>query len=236
MMLPVRNGQNHVESLPDGRDVYINGERVADVTEHKAFHNSVRSAARLYDFQASPKNIEAMTFASPDGGRRVSRCWQLPKDYAEMVERRRALEAWAELHFGFMGRSPDHVASCVILYMGLDLFESYDGKRAAAVRAYYRFARDNDLLTYVIINPQADRSKAAHAQADPFLAAGVVDCMVRLPGAPAGCVEQRRGRDWCGYRGRRGRVRSQRRMIGALARIGPRASARRPTDCRPSSY
>ena len=173
MMLPVRNGQDHVESLPDGRDVYINGARVADVTEHKAFRNSVRSAARLYDFQAGPKNIEAMTFASPDGGRRVSRCWQLPKDYAEMVERRRALEAWAELHFGFMGRSPDHVASCVILYM-------------AAVRDYYRFARDNDLLTYVIINPQADRSKAAHAQADPFLAAGVVDCMVRLPGAPAG--------------------------------------------------
>jgi 4-hydroxyphenylacetate 3-monooxygenase len=176
-MLPVRNGRDHVESLRDGRDVYINGARVADVTEHKAFRNSVRSAARLYDFQADPKNIDAMTFPSPDGGRRVSRCWQLPRDHAEMVERRRALEAWAELHFGFMGRSPDHVASCISgLYMGLDLFEAHDPKRAAAVRDYYRFARDNDLfLTYVIINPQADRSKAAHAQADPFLAAGVVD-------------------------------------------------------------
>ena len=93
------------------------------------------------------------------------------------MERRRALEAWAGLHFGFMGRSPDHVASCISgMYMGLDLFEAYDRKRAAAVHDYYRFARDNDLfLTYVIINPQADRSKAAHAQADPFLAAGVVD-------------------------------------------------------------
>jgi 4-hydroxyphenylacetate 3-monooxygenase len=177
MMLPVRNGQDHIESLRDGRDVYINGERVADVTEHKAFRNAVRSAARLYDFQAEPKHIDAMTFASPEGGRRVSRCWQLPKDYAEMVERRRALEAWAELHFGFMGRSPDHVASCISgLYMGLDLFEAHDPRRAGAVRDYYRFARDNDLfLTYVIINPQADRSKAAHAQADLFLAAGVVD-------------------------------------------------------------
>jgi 4-hydroxyphenylacetate 3-monooxygenase len=93
------------------------------------------------------------------------------------VERRRALEAWAGLHFGFMGRSPDHVASCISgMFMGLDLFEAYDPKRAAAVRDYYRFARDRDLfLTYVIINPQADRGKAAHAQADPFLAAGVVD-------------------------------------------------------------
>jgi 4-hydroxyphenylacetate 3-monooxygenase len=101
----------------------------------------------------------------------------LPLSYAELVERRRALEAWSETHFGFMGRSPDHVASCISgMYMGLDLFEAYDAKRAGAVRDYYRFARDNDLfLTYVIINPQADRSKAAHAQADAFLAAGVVD-------------------------------------------------------------
>jgi 4-hydroxyphenylacetate 3-monooxygenase len=176
-MIAARNGQGHIESLRDGRDVFINGERVADVTVHKAFRNSVGSAARLYDFQAEPERIDAMTFASPDSGLRVSRCWQLPRDYAELVERRRALEAWAGLHFGFMGRSPDHVASCISgMYMGLDLFEAHDRKRAAAVRDYYRFARDNDLfLTYVIINPQADRSKAAHAQADPFLAAGVVD-------------------------------------------------------------
>ena len=176
-MHAARNGRDHIESLRDGRDVSINGARVADVTEHKAFRNAVRSAARLYDFQADPERIEAMTFASPQTGRRVSRCWQLPKDYAELVERRRALAAWAELHFGFMGRSPDHVASCISgMYMGLDLFEAHDRKRAAAVRDYYRFARDHDLfLTYVIINPQADRSKAAHAQADPFLAAGVVD-------------------------------------------------------------
>ena len=81
------------------------------------------------------------------------------------------------MHFGFMGRSPDHVASCIGgMLMGLDLFEAYDRKRAGALRDYYRYARDNDLfLTYVIINPQADRSKPAHRQADPHLAAGVVD-------------------------------------------------------------
>jgi 4-hydroxyphenylacetate 3-monooxygenase len=177
MMQTARNGQGHIDSLKDGRDVSIDGAHVADVTTHPAFRNAVRSAARLYDFQAAPAHIEAMTFASPDRGLRVSRCWQLPRSYAELVERRRALEAWAGLHYGFMGRSPDHVASCIGgMYMGLELFEAYDRKRAAAVHDYYRFARDNDLfLTYVIINPQADRSKAAHAQVDPFLAAGVVD-------------------------------------------------------------
>jgi len=176
-MTSVKTGQDHLASLRDGRDVFINGARVADVTVHKAFRNSVRSAAALYDFQSRPDKIGAMTFVSPDTGRRVNRCWQLPGSYAELLDRRRALEAWAELHFGFMGRSPDHVASCIGgMFMGLDLFEAYDRKRAKAVRDYYGFARDNDLfLTYVIINPQADRSKPAHAQTDPGLAAAVVD-------------------------------------------------------------
>jgi 4-hydroxyphenylacetate 3-monooxygenase len=176
-MIPARTGQNHVASLRDGREVFIYGKRVDDVTADRAFRNSVQSTASLYDFQAQPEHIESMTFASPDTGRRVSRCWQLPASYAELVDRRRALEAWAELHYGFMGRSPDHVASCISgMFMGVELFEAYDPKRAGALRDYYRYARDNDLfLTYVIINPQADRSKAAHEQADPFLAASVVD-------------------------------------------------------------
>jgi 4-hydroxyphenylacetate 3-monooxygenase len=62
------------------------------------------------------------------------------------------------------------------MYMGLDVFESYDRVRAAALADYYRYARDNELyLTYVIINPQADRSKPASGQQDPYLTAGVVD-------------------------------------------------------------
>src|SRR5215468_4182338 len=176
-MNPIKTGKDHITTLRDHRDVYIHGERVADVTTHKAFRNSVASVAALYDFQAQPDKVETMTFASPDTGRRVNRCWQLPENYTELLGRRRALEAWAELHFGFMGRSPDHVASCIGgMLMGIELFEAYDRKRAAALRDYYRFARDNDLfLTYVIINPQADRSKSAHAQADPNLAASVVD-------------------------------------------------------------
>ena len=176
-MIPTKTGQDHIESLRDGRDVYIYGSRVSDVTAHGAFRNAVRTAAALYDFQAQPGAIDILTFASPETGRRINRCWQLPDDYTQLVERRRALEAWAELHFGFMGRSPDHVASCISgMFMGVELFEAYDRKRAAALRDYYRFARDNDLfLTYVIINPQADRSKSAHAQADPTLAAAVVD-------------------------------------------------------------
>ena len=42
-------GAQYLESLRDGREVYVYGERVKDVTTHPAFRNSARSIARLYD-------------------------------------------------------------------------------------------------------------------------------------------------------------------------------------------
>lgn len=173
----IKNGSQHIASLRDGREVYLNGQRVNDVTTHKAFRNSIRSYASLYDFQANPENVEQMTFQPEGRDRRVSRIWQLPTSYAELVERRHMLEAWSELHCGFMGRSPDHVASCLAgMYMGIDVFEQYSPERAGALRDYYRYARDNDLfLTYVIVNPQANQSRAAHEQEDKYLAVGIVD-------------------------------------------------------------
>ena len=106
-----KTGAEHIKSLQDGRTVYIDGKLVRDVTEHPAFRNSVQSAAMLYDFQAQPENIELMTFKPNGGNRRVNRAWQMPRNYAEMVQRRKAMQAWAQLSYGFMGRSPDHLAS-----------------------------------------------------------------------------------------------------------------------------
>ena len=175
--MSVKNGAMHLQSLRDGRQIYLDGRLVENHTEHPAFRNAVRSAAGLYDFQANSERIESMTFVSPRTGKRVSRMWQLPTSHAELVERRMALVAWAELSCGMLGRSPDHVASALSgMYMGLDQFEAYDKRRASAVREYYEYARDNDLyLTYVIVSPQADRSKGASEQADEFLACGVCD-------------------------------------------------------------
>src|SRR5579863_1614147 len=173
----LRTGQEHTQSLRDGRTVFIDGRRVDDVTVDPAFCNTVASIAALFDFQAAPENEELMTYALRAEKRRANRMWQLPRTLAELVDRRRALETWTTLHCGFIGRAPDHVASCISgLYMGLDVFEQYDSQRAAALSDYYRYARDNNLyLTYVIINPQADRSKSAAQQKSEYLTAGVVD-------------------------------------------------------------
>ena len=175
-MSACKTGAEHIKTLKDGRTVYIDGKLVPDVTEHPAFRNSVRSAASLYDFQARPENIEMMTFKPEGSNRRINRAWQIPRNHAEMVRRRKALQAWAELSCGFMGRSPDHLASALVgQRIGLDVFKNHSEERAKAFAGYFDEASRNDyFLTYVIINPQAERGKDWGEQV-PDLVAAIVD-------------------------------------------------------------
>lgn len=170
----IKKGADHIASLNDGRSVYVDGGLVSDVTTSPFYKNAVASVGKIYDF--ANENRELMTFET-EKGELANKIWQLPKSFEELKARRAALEGWTNIHGGFLGRAPDHVASCISgMYMGLDVFEAYDPKRAGALADYYKYARDNDLyLTYVIINPQADRSKSACEQKDPFLATGIVD-------------------------------------------------------------
>src|SRR3981189_1470095 len=171
-MTVAKTGAEHIASLRDGRTVYIDGQLVPDVTTHPAFRNSVKSAGALYDFQAQPENIELMTFTPEGSSRRVNRAWQTPRSYEEMVQRRKALQGWARVHYGFMGRSPDHVASALVgQRMGIDVFRKHSPDRAKAFMDYFDYATRNDVfLTYVIINPQAERAKDWSQQADDLVA------------------------------------------------------------------
>jgi 4-hydroxyphenylacetate 3-monooxygenase len=174
MASDIKTGADHIRSLKDDREIWIDGKRVDDVTTHPAFRNAVAAAASLYDFQAAPENREWMTFEcpAPGGYRRVHRCWQFPASYDELVARRKALSAWAEVSCGFLGRAPDHVASALVgQVIGIDVFRRHGAKRAEALLSYFdEMSRNDHYLSYVIINPQADRNKAWGAQQEDLVA------------------------------------------------------------------
>ncbi len=173
---PLRTGAEYLRSLDDGRQVFLDGERVADVTKHKAFREAARSVARLYNIAAAPENRERMTFPSPKTGAPVLRCFQIPRAHADLRARRLFHETWAEATFGLMGRSPDHVASFFTGYAAVPSVFAAGGQQFADnVVAFYEKMRDEHLyVSYAIVPPQIDRSKPAHKQSDPTLYAGVV--------------------------------------------------------------
>jgi len=106
----MRTGSEYLRSLDDGRQVFVDGERVKDVTTHLAFREAVRSIAKLYDIAAAPEMRERMTFVSPKTGEPVLRAYQIPRNHADLRARRLFSETWAEATFGLMGRTPEHVA------------------------------------------------------------------------------------------------------------------------------
>jgi 4-hydroxyphenylacetate 3-monooxygenase len=172
----LRTGADYLRSLDDGRAVFVDGERVADVARHPAFREAARSIARLYDIAAAPENRELMTFPSPRTGMPVLRAYQIPKTHADLRARRLFSETWAEATFGLMGRTPDHVAGFFCGYAAVpEVFAAGGRQFADNVVAFYEHLRDNHLYaSYAIVPPQIDRSKPAHKQSDPTLHAGVV--------------------------------------------------------------
>lgn len=157
----VKTGAEHIQRVNDGRAVYLNGKKIDDVATSPAYRNAVASAGMLYDYQAAPENIERMTF-DLGNGRRVSKAWQLPTSYEELVERRKALTEWSELTGGFLGRCPAHVSSSICgQFMGAEVFDDHSPARGKAFRDWFHRIRQEDaFLTYVINNVQGDRSKA----------------------------------------------------------------------------
>src|SRR3712207_5460116 len=91
-------GEEYLESLRDGREIYIYGERVDDVTTHPAFRNSARSIARLYDALHDPAQQPALTSPTDTGsGGFTHSFFKVPYTQDDLLASREAIVAWQRL-------------------------------------------------------------------------------------------------------------------------------------------
>lgn len=173
----LRTGEDFLTGLRNSRRaIYVDGECISSPVDHPAFREGARSLARLFDFAAAPENRELMTYESPDTGGPVWRCYQIPHSHADLKAKRMAAEKWAEMSFGLMGRTPDHVSNFFAGFAAKpQLFAAAGQQFADNLLNFYKHIRDTHAyLAYAIVPPQIDRGKPAHRQVDPTLYAGVV--------------------------------------------------------------
>ncbi|MGN6673523.1 MAG: 4-hydroxyphenylacetate 3-monooxygenase, oxygenase component [Thermomicrobiales bacterium] len=173
-----RTGQQFLDGLRAARaEVWIQGERIEDVTTHPATRNAAHSVAHLYDMQHDPALKDAMTYVSPSSGERVGMSFLTPKTQEDLVRRRVAMKHWADYSGGFMGRTPDYLnSSFMAMAAAAPYFAGNDPRHGKHMVRYYEYIREHDLcLTHTLINPQANRSKSVGEQPDPFLPAGIVE-------------------------------------------------------------
>jgi len=161
-------GKEFLESLRDGREVWIYGERVADVTAHPAFRNPARMLARLYDALHDPAMQPVLTCPTDTGsGGYTHRYFRAPASADDLVAARDAIAAWARMTYGWMGRSPDYKAAFLAtLGANADFYAPYQDN----ARRWYREAQNRVLfLNHALAQPPVDRQKPPDEVADVYV-------------------------------------------------------------------
>lgn len=157
--MPARTGKQFLEGLRDGREIWLNGEKVEDVTTHPSFRETALALAHLYDLQHEHEEI--MLMKSPDTGEKVNITHKIPKSKNDLAAIQRAVKFWAETSAGMMGRSPDYLNVTFACFAAHAHVWARRGNERGAENLinYQKLMREQDLcLTHSIINPQVDRS------------------------------------------------------------------------------
>jgi 4-hydroxyphenylacetate 3-monooxygenase len=172
-----RSGADYLERLRDGREVWLDGERVADVTRDPRLGRGVRSIAALYDLQLDPCRLNDMTYVSPTSGERVGLSHIQPTSIDDLVKRRNMIKTWSEWSAGMFGRSPDFLNTMVMgCAANADYFANNQPAYGKNIQRYYELVREQDLcLTHTLVAPQVNRSVHPDQQAGGEVALHVVD-------------------------------------------------------------
>ncbi|MFD1539806.1 4-hydroxyphenylacetate 3-hydroxylase family protein [Nonomuraea guangzhouensis] len=153
----LKTGKEHLDSLRDGRVVFVGKERIDDVTTHPAFRRAAQTIADLYDLKADPAHRDVMTYVDDDGVR-ASAYFMRARTSEQLAQRSAAHKKIADMSHGLLGRAPDYIASFVT---GMSICPEVFGDRADNVTAYWRYMRDNDVYAaHAIVAPQAARDPA----------------------------------------------------------------------------
>jgi 4-hydroxyphenylacetate 3-monooxygenase len=159
-------GAEYTESLRDDREVYLDGERVKDVTAHPAFRNPVAMTARLYDSLHDAGTRPVLTVPL-EGGGYTHRFFSTPHSADDLVSDQAAIALWARMSYGWMGRGPDYKGSFIgTLGANADFYGEY----AENARSWYRRAQERVLYwNHAIVHPPVDRSRPPDEVADVYV-------------------------------------------------------------------
>jgi 4-hydroxyphenylacetate 3-monooxygenase len=159
-------GKEYLASLDDGREVWIYGKRVKNITEHPAFRNSARMIARFYDALHDPATKDVMTCPTEWGGF-THRYFRAPKSVGEQVAARDAVAASQRISYGWMGRSPDYKGSFLATLGANSAF--YKGYEQNALRWYRKAQERTWYINHAIMNPPVDRSAASADNSEVYV-------------------------------------------------------------------
>ena len=86
----IRTGEEYRSSLDDGREVWINGQRVEDICSHPQLKPVIDVRSRIYDMQHDPDTQKQTTYE--ENGERFAIGLRLPYEKKDWQDKRDAVD------------------------------------------------------------------------------------------------------------------------------------------------
>ena len=171
----IRTGNEYRESLKDGREVWIDGERVKDLSTHLAFKPIIDVRSRMYDMAHEAQFQEQLTYRDNETDELNTIYHKPPRTREDWYKKDMALDALIKDIGGIVIRVSDEtVGEMWSLFDGQDVLNEVDPQFAKNIQRHIiQTTREDPFHVSANTDPKGDRSKHPQEQ-DPDMLLHVV--------------------------------------------------------------
>ena len=157
----LRTAKQYVESLRDGRVIYLNGQKIPDITKNPEFKGSINARAMSYELYDHPKFKDLLTLE--EKGERSLFLWKQPKNREDLLRRREVYLACMRWGAAMSGMGPDALAASGVVAARTD--KALGTHYTDAVEDYRKHLRQTDpAITGAITDIKGNRGLRPSAQ------------------------------------------------------------------------
>lgn len=156
-----RTGKEFLEGLrTTDRAIWVDGERIEDVTNHPKLSGAARTLASVFDRQHT--YADECLIPDSETGEAINISHMLPRSHDDLRRRHVGLTRLSEVSVGLMGRTPDYMNMKFSAFASAPwVWAAEDGSNeqgAANLIAFQEYLRRQDkALTHTIIQPTVDK-------------------------------------------------------------------------------
>lgn len=164
----IRTGEEYKQGIRDGREVWVDGERVKDVTTHPALKPIIDVKARMYDMAREERYAADLTYV--DNNEKHSIFYKPPTEQKDWHDKIKAVDHVMKDIGGVVTRVGDEtIGEMWSLTDGRDVLAEIDPRFAANIDRHIQAVIEKDIF-HVSANtdPKGDRSLPPQQQ-DPDL-------------------------------------------------------------------
>ena len=166
----LRNAKQYIDSLRDGREVYIHGERVKDITKHASLRKAIDHGAIDYELDQRPELRPLLVAKSPKTGNEIRRYFELPRTAEDLLRRQELIETTTRnggsvvIFMKEIGTDALNALNMVCYDMDKKFGTRYSGR----VADYRQYLEENDLsMSGAVTDVKGDRKLRPSQQEMP---------------------------------------------------------------------